>query len=63
MVNTINIFKEAIKNNRILIISVSLFVTATEIFTGIMRYNLHYDEIGAADFWGNIFFRIFYIFS
>lgn len=59
MVNTINIFKEAIKKNRILIISVSLFVTATEIFTGIMRYNLHYDEIGAADFWGNIFFRIF----
>lgn len=55
--------KSIVKNNSFIIISTFLLVIAAEIFTGIMRYNLHSAEFETADFYGNILFRIFSLFA
>lgn len=55
--------KSIVKNNSFIIISTFLLVIAAEIFTGIMRYNLHSAEFETADFCGDILFRIFSLFA
>jgi len=56
--NTTRTLKESVKSNLFIVITTALFVAASEILTGIMRYDLYYDEIGPSEFFGSIIFRI-----